>query len=165
MASMSQRTWTERLACSERVVLPQHRGLSWPTIARRQLDAHSRAGDAPRSRGSTVKPTSLPASAVGALHVPQGFRITKLAENLSNPRMIAIGASGAVYVTRREQGDVLMLPIDGKGGVGEPVRVASRSGMHAIAFHGSKVYLATPNEVYVADVLPDGRAGRDVQAP
>jgi Raf kinase inhibitor-like YbhB/YbcL family protein len=52
-----------------------------------------------------------------------------------------------------------MLPLDGKTGVGKPVRVASRSGMHGIAFHGAKVYLATPNEVFVADVLADGRFG------
>jgi Raf kinase inhibitor-like YbhB/YbcL family protein len=109
--------------------------------------------------GHVFKPTSLPAPEVGALHAPKGFQITKLAEHLGNARMLAVGKTGAVYVSRRETGDVLMLPLDGKGGVGEPVRVVSRSGLHGIAFHGSKVYLATPNEVFTAEVLPDGRFG------
>lgn len=108
--------------------------------------------------GHVFKPPSLPAPDISALHVPAGFHVTKLAENLGNARMLAVGATGAIYVTRREPGDVLMLPLTATG-VGEPVRVASRPGMHGIAFHGSKVYLATPNEVFVADVLPDGRFG------
>jgi Raf kinase inhibitor-like YbhB/YbcL family protein len=109
--------------------------------------------------GHVFKPTSLPAPEVAALHVPKGFQITKLADNLGNARMLAVGKTGAVYVSRRETGDVLMLPLDGKGGVGAPVRVASRSGLHGIAFRGDQVYLASPNEVYVADVRPDGRFG------
>lgn len=108
--------------------------------------------------GHVVKPKSLPAPDVSTLHVPAGFHITKLADNLGNARMLAVGKTGAIYVTRRESGDVLMLPPTANG-IGEPLRVASRPGMHGIAFHGAKVYLATPNEVYVADVRADGTFG------
>jgi glucose/arabinose dehydrogenase len=46
---------------------------------------------------------------VQSLQVPDGFRIETFAEGLGNPRMIAVAEDGAVYVTRREEGDCLML--------------------------------------------------------
>ena len=42
---------------------------------------------------------------------------------------------------------------------GEPVRVASRSGLHGIAFSKGKVYLAAVHEIFKADVRPDGTFG------
>lgn len=42
---------------------------------------------------------------------------------------------------------------------GPPVRVASRSGLHGIAFSKGKVYLAAVHEIFKADVLPDGTFG------
>ena len=61
------------------------------------------------------KPPELPAPDVAHLHVPAGFRIQKFAENLGNARILAIGPNGNVYVTRREEGDVLNLPLRAKG--------------------------------------------------
>ena len=58
--------------------------------------------------GHVVKPLELPAPDVTALQVPSGFRIEKFVENLGNARILAIGPNGNVYVTRREQADVLM---------------------------------------------------------
>jgi glucose/arabinose dehydrogenase len=43
------------------------------------------------------------------LKIPAGFRISVFAKDLGNPRMLAIGPDGTVYVTRREQGDILAL--------------------------------------------------------
>ena len=42
---------------------------------------------------------------------------------------------------------------------GQPVRVASRSGLHGIAFSKGKVYLAAVHEIFKADVRPDGTFG------
>lgn len=46
---------------------------------------------------------------VKSLRVAPGFRIAKFAEDLGNARMIAVAPDGAVFVTRREEGDLLRL--------------------------------------------------------
>ena len=43
------------------------------------------------------------------LQLPPGFQISVFAKDLGNPRNLAVAPSGIVYVTRREQGDVLAL--------------------------------------------------------
>jgi Raf kinase inhibitor-like YbhB/YbcL family protein len=107
-----------------------------------------------------LKPTELPAPDVSRLHAPSGFQIQKFAENVGNARILAIGPNGNVYVTRREEGDILMFHV-GAGGLaaGEPVRVASRAGLHGIAFSKGKAYLASVHEIFKADVHPDGTLG------
>ena len=71
-----------------------------------------------------LQPAELPPPAISELKVPQGFSVSKVAENLGNARVLAISPQGNLYVTRREQGDVLMLPKTGDT-FGKPVRVAS----------------------------------------
>lgn len=68
---------------------------------------------------------------------------------------------GSIYVSRREQGDVLLLKdADGDGKAdGEPKVVATRPGTHGIAIKGKKFYLATVKEVFSADIKPDGGLG------
>jgi Raf kinase inhibitor-like YbhB/YbcL family protein len=107
-----------------------------------------------------LKPVELPMPALSQVHVPTGFRVQKFAENVENARILAIGFNGNVYVTRREQGDILMFRVGADGlAAGEPVRVASRSGLHGIAFSKGKVYLAAVHEIFKADVRPDGTFG------
>lgn len=107
------------------------------------------------------RPTELPPPPLTAFKVPKGFKIERFAENLGNARMLAIGPSGHVYVTRRDQGDVLMLKVGSNGlANGQPQRVASRAGIHGIAFHEGTVYLATPHEIFRGDVQPDGTFGQ-----
>jgi len=107
-----------------------------------------------------LKPAELPAPDISKLHVPSGFRIQRFAENVGNARILAIGPNGNVYVTRREQGDVLMFRVRADGlAAGDPVRVASRSGLHGITFSKGKVYLASVHEIFKADVRPDGTFG------
>ncbi len=114
-----------------------------------------------RITGHIFQPVKLPPPPVSTFRVPDGFKIERFAENLGNARMLAVSPDGAVYVTRREQGDVLMLKAGANGlAAGAPVRVASRPGMHGIAFHQGKVYLATPNQIFRGDVLPDGTFGQ-----
>jgi Raf kinase inhibitor-like YbhB/YbcL family protein len=110
--------------------------------------------------GHILEPVELPAPELSALKVPAGFRVDRFAENLGNARMLAVAPDGSIYVTRREEGDVLMLKDGGHGrAAGAPLRVASRSGIHGIAFHQGHVYLATVKEIFRARVLPDGRFG------
>lgn len=96
----------------------------------------------------------------GLLRAPEGFRVEVFARDLVNPRMLAVSDSGVLYATRRTVGDVVMLrDADGDGRADAPRTVASRAGMHGIAFDGDRVFLATVNDVYVADVREDGTFG------
>jgi len=109
--------------------------------------------------GHILKPVALPPPDVSQLTVPDGFLITKAAEGLGNARLLVAGPAGSVYVTRREEGDVLLLEANGDGEFRDPVRVASRPGLHGLAIHRGKAYLATPNQIFSADVQSDGSFG------
>ncbi len=92
--------------------------------------------------------------------MPDGFKVEVFARDLVNPRMLAVSPAGNLYATRRSVGDVVLLKDEDGDGKAETVRtVASRAGMHGIAFDGDKVFLATVNDVYVADVAADGGFG------
>jgi glucose/arabinose dehydrogenase len=74
--------------------------------------------------------------------------------------MLAVNGAD-VDVTRREQGDVLLLrDVNNDGRADQHTPVARRPMMHGIAIHDGKMYLATIHEVYVADIKPDGDARR-----
>lgn len=107
-------------------------------------------------RPAQLEPTD---ARVGQLRLPPGFQVRKFAENLGNVRMMAVAGDGTVYVTRREEGDVLMLRDNGTGRAGAPRVVARRPGMHGIAIHGNRVYLAAIREVFYADRRQDGSLG------
>lgn len=91
------------------------------------------------------------------VRLPPGFEINVFADELKNPRMIAVAADGTVYVTRRSVGDVLMLrDTDGDGRADQKQVVARRPNMHGIAIDGDTVYLAAVNEVYKSKIRADG---------
>jgi Raf kinase inhibitor-like YbhB/YbcL family protein len=131
-------------------------------VAAPPVPSHPNPDNAANDRvaGHLFKPKELPPPALSTLKVPAGFKIERFAENLGNARILAIGPDGSVYVTRREEADVLMIKVgpDGRA-AGMPVRVAGRAGLHGIAFHGQQVYLATPHEIFRAEVKPDGTFG------
>ena len=103
------------------------------------------------------------------IKAPKGAQVQVFARDLVNPRMLAVSDAEVRNAKRRSVGDVVMLKDDdGDGKADAPVTVASRPGMHRIAFEGDKVYLVTVNDVYLAadgtfgplrriiDDLPDG---------
>lgn len=101
---------------------------------------------------------------IEALEAPQGFTVTAFATNLKNPRIIAVAPDGAIYVSRREQGDVILLK-DGNGdgkADGAPVIVANRPSVHGLAIKDGKLYMATVKEIFVADILADGKLAQPV---
>jgi len=119
-------------------------------------------GDGTRMAIATaiVKPDKVEATPerIAALKLPAGFTASVFATGLKNIRIIAVAPDGTIYVSRRDQGDVLMLKdndLDGRPD-GPPVTVASRAGAHGLAIHDGKLYLATVKEVFVADILTDG---------
>jgi len=94
------------------------------------------------------------------LAVPAGFEVTTFATGLGKPRILAVAADGTVYATRRDTGDVIMLRDQHRNGRAEPpIVVARRPQMHGIALDGTKVYLATVKELFVADRMGDGTFG------
>ncbi len=99
---------------------------------------------------------------IAQLKMPAGFAINVFANGLKNARVIAVAPDGTVYVSRRDQGDVLMLKdADGDGVAdGAPVVVANRSGAHGLAIRDGKFYLVTVKGLFVADILSDGRLGQ-----
>ncbi len=114
-------------------------------------------------RAHVEKPRKVPPTAerIAALRIPTGFKVSVFAEGLKGPRIIAVGDSGIVYVSRREQGDVLMLKdADGDGRADGPaIPVMGRPGAHGLAVHDGKLYVATVKQVFVAPIQAGGLLG------
>jgi len=113
----------------------------------------------------TFKPTKVDATdeRVQALKVPKGFQVRPLAQGLKNPRIIAVAPDGRIYVSRRDQGDVLLLEDADEDGAldAEPRTVFSRPGAHGLAISEGQLYIATATDVYRAPLRPDGTLGRE----
>ena len=97
---------------------------------------------------------------MAGIKAPAGFTVTPFATGLKNARIIAVAPNGNVYVSRRDQGDIVLLRpgADGRA-AGQPEIVASRSGAHGLAIRDNKLYLVTVRELFVADIQADGRLG------
>lgn len=113
---------------------------------------------------STIfKPAKVPATPerIADIRAPAGFSVAPFATGLKNARIIAVAPDGTIYLSRRDQGDVLMLKdLNGDGRAdGAPVTVANRPGAHGIAVHDDKFYLVTVKELFVADIRSDGGLG------
>jgi Raf kinase inhibitor-like YbhB/YbcL family protein len=127
--------------------------------------AWAQQGDGTRfsSENNIFKPDKVEPSAqrIAAIKAPPGFTVTPFATNLKNARIIAVAPNGNVYLSRRDQGDVLLLrDANGDGRAdGAPEIVASRAGAHGLAIRDNKLYLVTVKELFVADIQPDGRLG------
>jgi Raf kinase inhibitor-like YbhB/YbcL family protein len=130
--------------------------LAWPALG------HAQQGDGTRVAiaAAIVKPDKVAVTPdrLAAIKAPPGFKVDVFAKDLKNIRIIAVAPDGTIYVSRRDQGDVLMLrDADGDGRAdGPPVTVASRAGAHGLAIRDGKLYLATVKEVFVAEIRPDG---------
>jgi glucose/arabinose dehydrogenase len=107
-------------------------------------------------RGHAFRPAQRPFSEARfrRLEVPPGFEISVFARDAGNTRMMAVGPDGTVYVTRPEQGDVLAFTDPGgtAEGVNRRTAVANVEHVHGIAIREGKLYLASVNEVLVADL-------------
>jgi len=101
------------------------------------------------------------AAHLGQLKLPPGFAISEFARDLKNARVLAAGPKGNVYVSRRDQGDVLLLSdADGDGRADGPPRVVlRRAGAHGLAVHAGQLYLITVKEVFAGALNPDGSVG------
>jgi len=97
---------------------------------------------------------------MAGIKAPPDFTVTPFATGLKNARIIAVAPNGNVYVSRRDQGDVVLLrDANGDGRSDSQETVASRPGAHGLAIRDNKLYLVTVKELFVADIQPDGRLG------
>jgi len=112
---------------------------------------------------NTFKPAKVDATSerLAGLKVPQGFQVRPLATGLQNIRIIAVSPEGRIYISRREQGDVLMLEDqDEDGTLDRPAAVVlTRPGAHGLAIANGQLFVATANDVYRAPLRPDGSVG------
>jgi len=113
-------------------------------------------------RTNVFKPAKveLTAARLAAIKAPEGFAVSVFASGLKNARILAVAPDGTVYVSRRDQGDVVMLrDADGDGTAERGVIVANRSGAHGLAIRDGSLYIATVKEVFKAPIKPDGTLG------
>lgn len=104
--------------------------------------------------------TEPTAERVKGLSHPEGFAVTRFADGLGMPRMMAVADDGAVYVTRRTPGDVVMLrDTDGDGRADVTRTVVEIPMAHGIHIQGRTLWLATVTEVFRAELKPDGTPG------
>jgi Raf kinase inhibitor-like YbhB/YbcL family protein len=127
--------------------------------------ADAQQGDGTNVAISThiFKPAKVEATTarISQLRAPKGFSVGVFASELKNARVLAVAPDGKIYLSRRDQGDVLLLEdANGDGHAdGPPVTVANRPGAHGLAIKDGKLYIATVKEVYVGEIRPDGRLG------
>jgi glucose/arabinose dehydrogenase len=95
------------------------------------------------------------------LQLPPGFEIQVFAQDLGNPRKLAIAEDGTVYATRRESGDVIRLrDTDGDWRADEIEVVAEGiDHINGVIIHEGRIYLGPPTQVLVADLNDDGSLG------
>lgn len=97
---------------------------------------------------------------IAQLRVPAGFAVTRFADGLGAPRMIAIATNSDIYVSNRDQGTITLLRDTGRSGRADVVKeVARKPDLHGLAIRDRRMYIAAVREVYVADILPDGMLG------
>lgn len=96
------------------------------------------------------------------LRLPDGFKISMWATGLKNARMLLVNPDGSVYLSRRQQGDVLLLRDANGDGRAESVRaVASNMPLvNGLARQGDKLFMVTDKILYAADIQGDGSLSR-----
>lgn len=110
-------------------------------------------------QGNVFEPALVEATdaRVAGLRVPAGFSVAKFADQLGKPRMLAVSASGQVYVTNREAGTVTLLrDTNADGKADQKQVVANIKGVHGITLYAGKMYLVSVKEVYRSDINADG---------
>lgn len=139
--------------------------LSSATVTLVPAAARAQQGDGTDVTMATTifKPAKVAATPerIAAIKAPSGFTVTPFATGLKNARVLAVAPDGSIYLSRRDQGDVLLLKDEDGDGKADaaPITVANRANAHGITVHAGKLYLVTVKELFVADILAGGRLG------
>ncbi|HEX2606593.1 MAG TPA: PQQ-dependent sugar dehydrogenase [Flavisolibacter sp.] len=100
-------------------------------------------------------------SLVSRLKTAPGFMVNVAASGLGKPRMMALGANGSLYVTRRDVGDVLLLnDTNGDGKYDELHTIVSQfNDVHGITLHEGWLYLCSSKKLARGKLNADGTVG------
>ena len=100
--------------------------------------------------------TDLPTQITGSpdlsyLKLPEGFKISIFAKDLTNPRVIAFDFSGKMAVSETKKGDVVLLEDKDNDGVAESkkILIANLKSPHGLAFY--KDVKTNTNYIYIAE--------------
>jgi glucose/arabinose dehydrogenase len=122
------------------------------------------AGTDEKVVGHTFVPARLEFSEdfIKELIVPDGFRVNVFANDLENPRIMAVGDNGFIYVTEPSQGRIVALRDSNGDGRADEKRVVVEEidDVHGLACHGNKLYFAPSAVLYVAEMSADGSVGK-----
>ncbi len=92
------------------------------------------------------------------LKMPAGFQVNVFAKDLGNARNLAVAPDGTVYLTRREEGDILALRDTNKDGRAD-LKQTVASGheyVNGITINQNRLYFVTDQELYVANLGQNG---------
>ncbi|MEX0775086.1 MAG: PQQ-dependent sugar dehydrogenase [Phycisphaeraceae bacterium] len=121
------------------------------------------ADTAAASSDVTHKPRSVAPTPelIEQLRLPEGFTIRPFARSVGQARMLAVGEDGTVYVTCPKQGQVKALLDRDNDGKSDETRIMlyNLPGVHGIAIHDNRMYLAGSNSVWVVSLGGYGTAG------
>jgi glucose/arabinose dehydrogenase len=92
------------------------------------------------------------------LTVSNGFTVDVVASGLGKPRMLAADDQGRLYITRRDQGDVLLLKDTDNDGKFDDLKtiVSKFKGVHGIAIYNGYLYLVSTRQLKRAKIKSDG---------
>lgn len=97
---------------------------------------------------------------VKQLRVPAGFKVEKFAEDLGEARILAVSDAGHVYVTNREDSEIIMLEDSNNDGKADRRQVvANVEDAHGLAIHNNRLYIVNNMEIYAADIRENGTLG------
>jgi glucose/arabinose dehydrogenase len=155
-------------ATSARDAPPAQSSLASTASAPRDVRAPSSSAGAAVSAKEVVSHTSRPEdrpfsdNLLATLNVKDGFAINAFATGLGHARMLEVAEDGAVYLTRPNSGDVMLLrDKDGDGKAEEKkTAISGLEKVHGIVLHDGQVYLAGPKTIWVAPRSADGTFGK-----
>jgi glucose/arabinose dehydrogenase len=102
----------------------------------------------PKSSTNNPQTITFRPSMLSLLKVPAGWTVNIAATGLGHPRMLYADASGHVYATRRDKGDVIMLTDKNNDGkFDQQSIVAGFKGVHGITIKDEWMYLCNNNEL------------------
>jgi glucose/arabinose dehydrogenase len=99
------------------------------------------------------------------LRLPAEFQINVFANDLGNPRNLAIASDGTIYVTRRDEGDIIALRDTNKDGRADTQETVA-SGfpyLNGITIRQNRLYFVTDRELYAANLQQGGKISRPQQ--
>lgn len=109
----------------------------------------------PRAPTPTIAPSPTPLplppadEASQKITVPPGFAIRIFAQSLSNPRLMAFGPDGTLYVALMGAGQIARLPDRNNDGIADEVEIVARNlgQPHNLEFHDGWWYVAERDRI------------------